>query len=179
MRLPGSRFERPRTVAGLHAEEAQDRVDGVVELLELEHEFFQHLVGLAHLLPGPPEIGHGNLGDEIRGGHVQVFQRVFLVEALSLRFPGGGVPPVVGSTWTTLNLSSQAKEALFMFRVNNENFFGGEDIARKHLPRQKSPFYQSIFVTFEKTLFSEVRKKVLKKTVKNTFFSGKITDFCH
>ena len=56
-------------------------------------------------------------------------------------------------------------------------FFGGEDIFVEYLPRQKKCFYQSKSVIFKKTLFPEGPKKVLKKTVNNTFFLGKITDF--
>ena len=37
----------------------------VSKLLQPERESFEHLVGVAHLLPRPPEIRYRNLGDKV------------------------------------------------------------------------------------------------------------------
>ena len=119
----------------------------VLKLLELERESLEHLIGVAHLIPLPPEIRHRDVGHKAGRGYLQVFQRELFLERVPSSSPIPRPPeirsnvypssfPVTGSTYTAWNLSSQAKAALsgdkYIVAVvrgyPNENYEPGEEV---------------------------------------------------
>mmetsp|Transcript_513 Transcript_513/g.1543 ORF Transcript_513/g.1543 Transcript_513/m.1543 type:complete len:203 (+) Transcript_513:2086-2694(+) len=78
-------------VAWLHAQVFDDGRDGVFLTLELKSELLEDLVLIAHGFPRFSEVADGNLGHEVGGADDEVLERVFLFEALSLLFSGGGI----------------------------------------------------------------------------------------